>query len=159
MTDLTNSEILGRSDADWDQTQEEINIESLLYHDQREFLEKISDKDLSKYEFRFLLDKIQNSNRSFWSLVLMETIKVFNLNTLKIFMKNDTVPSRIVNIKLLLTFLKDTLPEVLTESRLPRERKDLIEFIKNLNVPNFLIFALETIDNEDLDRFLNYFVN
>ena len=160
MADLTDSEILGRSEADWDLKQEDLDRESLLYHDQRELLEKVGDKDLSKYELRFLLDQIKESDRLYWTKLFSEIIRVFSLNTLTSFILRDVSLSRIKEINSLLIFLKETIPEaIIIDNKIPREREPLIEFVKNLNGNQFLIFALETMDNDDINRFIKYFTN
>ena len=72
-----------------DETQEEVNVRSLMYYNEQELFDKISDVNLSKFELEFLYGRLINTTGTFWSLIFKETIKVFSLNTLKPLCKND----------------------------------------------------------------------
>lgn len=154
---LDDSVVLGRI-ADGLETQEEVNEESLFFHDQRELLDNIQNKDVSIHEIRFWLDELENAGRPYWTIVFREVIKVFSLNTLKTFLSFEIHSDRVEEVKKMLVYLKGTLPEALIDKALPNDREGIIKYLKRTKSPHMIIYALETMDNESVDRFKKYFI-
>lgn len=157
---LDDSIILGRlvDLEDGDETQEEINAESLFFYNQRELLDKLQDKDVSKYEIFFLLDELVNAGRIFWTTAFKELIKVFSLNTLKTFLEYEISLDRAEEVKKMIKYLKGTLPDALIDNPLPIDREGIIKYLTKTKSPHMLIHALETMDSDSVDRFKKYFI-
>lgn len=158
---LDDSVLTGRLvDNESDETQEEVNEESLFLHDQRDLLEKISDKDVSKYEIDYLIDNLEEgeASRMYWGTLLKECIKVYGLNTLKLFLATEFEIDKIPEVKNLVRFLKGRLPQILIDEPLPTNREDIIKFLKKYESPHMLIYAIDTMDRESLEKFKKYFI-
>jgi hypothetical protein len=158
---IDESVILGHyllhSDAGEDQ--DDIMVEALLQHDQRDLLDKIADKRISKYEFNFLIDSVDGSDGVFWSTVLKEIINVYSLNTLKNFLDDSLDTESIVNVIGLLKYLKGRLPDInIYDEKIPTTRDALVGFLTRYGAPHWLMFAINTIDNYDLSKFVEYFI-
>ena len=113
---MEDSIILGRLvDEMGEETQEEVNEESLFFHDQRELLDKISDKEVSKYEIMFLMDNLHEAGGVYYVAVLKQLINTFYLNPLKLFLDYELTSERITETKKLLMYLKSDLPYILRD--------------------------------------------
>jgi len=143
-----------------DETQIEVNEESLFLHDQRELLEKISDKDVSKFEIDYLITNLEagESSRMYWGTLYKECIKVFSLNTLKIFLSTEFDIDKIPEVKQLVRFLKGELRQILIDDPMPTNREDILKFLKKHKSPHMLIYAIDTVDTESLEKFKKYFM-
>ena len=155
---MLNSVILGQlADASDDNTQEEVSTEALYFHDANELLQKICDKEVSKYEINFLLESVCSSQTgTYFSTLLKKLIKTFCLNPLKVFVDYELTQERIDETVRLVRFLKCELPYIIEDEQLPFERKELIEFLNKYQAPHYLIFSLETMDVNDYGSCRSY---
>lgn len=158
---MDESRILGRmADLDFfdDQTQEEVNEQSLFEYDQATLLAKVSDPDLSKYELEFLIESIDGSSNEVWNYIFTEIIKTFNLNTLKMFMSEilEVNNDKIIE---LLRFLKVGLKEIMVDKKLTFSNRDiLVKELGEEKAPSMLLFALETISSSDYEKFVKNYI-
>ncbi len=151
---LDNSLLIGRqTNKDMFEDQEEVNQESLWFHDQRELLDKIQDRYATKYDIQFMMQNVDDSGGVYWSAVLKELINAFNLNTLKFFLEDELNHQRIEEVKELLWFIKGELAYHMMVDRLPETREDILAYMKKKKAPGYMVFAIDTIDREDLERF------
>lgn len=158
--DLSDSQIIGKlADNMFDMTQEDTNELTLKYQNQRDLLEKVSSEDTSIYELNYLFDELKDTETFFWSVLFKEIIKVYSLNTLKRFATEEISPERILSIQSLLICLKISLKSFLLNSdqKLPETRDEILDLLHKNSFHQFLILAIETIDNEDLDKFKKKF--
>jgi len=160
---LIDSVLLGKlaDDIDGEDTQEEVNEESLFLYNQNDLLKSISEK-ISRYELVYLLNQVKISYNEYWLDVLKEIINVYDLNSLKHYLTdNIDIPNFNMEIKRLLLFLKlkinyksfkgmSTYEKYIAENRQVIEKK-LMEF----NPPLLMKLAIDYIDNESLGRFLS----
>jgi hypothetical protein len=155
---LDDSILFRLADPSEDETQEDVNEKSLLQHDKAELLSLIANPDISKYELDFYYEIIDDSDNEYWNYVLMEIIKVYSLNTLKMFSDNSiTTEARANEIKKLLKYLKVRLPEMIADKTYPLNDRILsIKKLEENDAPKMLIFAIETISTQDYEKFCNY---
>jgi hypothetical protein len=139
-----------------DETQEDVNESSLWISDQKDLLESVSDKYISRYEIDFLMGNVSDSNGIYWNDVLKEIIGVYHLNTLKFFLEDESTSDKIIEIKKLLRFLKVDLQTALLVDSFPLYRDEIKNYLKKYDAPRYMIFAINTIDKEDLENFKLY---
>lgn len=136
--------------------QEEVNENSLWLHDQREFLDSISDKHVSKYDIEYYLKELSDSSGAYWAAVLREIISHFKLNTLKFFLDDELTSDRIRETIELVRFLKIKLADIMMIEQFPQTRDEILKFMEKNNAPGFIIFAMNTVDRDDLESFKLY---
>lgn len=156
---IDESYLLGRlpDSEDGTETQEEVNEESLNLHNQRDLLDQISSKTVSRWEIKFLVDEVREADGIFWAVCLKEIIQVYGLTTLKMFLDDELSKDKINEVSELLLFLKFYLPDRIIDKKLPYSREDMITYMEKAKAPHYIIFALQTIDRDSFGRFKRCF--
>ena len=157
MSSFLDSEILGSVVIDGeDETQEDVNEESILIHDQSDLIDLIRADDYSKHEIIFLINNVaENSNNAFWSLAFKEILKTFSLNTLKNFVTPYLTDNERDEVIQLIKILKIDLKDKLMVEKFPESREEILKYIESIEINSKLLsYAIRTVDNEDLKKFI-----
>lgn len=146
-----------RDDPETDQG--DINELSIYEHNKNDLISKI-DKRSSRYELEFILTQIPGkAEAGFWNWTLRGLIKYYSLNYLKLYLA-DGFPSNIElekEIKKLFFYLKTILIDLIIFNSVKKDikREDLLEMIKQYNGVYLLVEALNYMDRDSYNRFLN----
>jgi len=151
---LDSYAVLGNTldEYDTDDTQEDVNENSIHMYHQKRLLDMISER-ISKYELKYLFEELCRTTPEFWMLVLKEIIKVYSLNSLKPYTFDGYTTIDIVKeTRRLLVFIKIILMQEKITSNFSRE--EITDKLKKLNSPELMNKAISFIDNESLRNFL-----
>lgn len=151
---LNDYAVLGNTldEYDNDETQEDMNENSIHMYHQKRLLDMISER-ISKYELKYLFEELSRTTPEFWMLVLKEIIKVYFLNSLKPYTFDGYSTIDLVKeTRRLLVFIKIILIQEKIFSNISRE--EITDKLKKLNSPLLMSKAIEFIDNESLKSFL-----
>lgn len=157
--------ILGKlsDELESDIPQEEINELSIFQYNQFQLITFIGER-ISKYELKFLLDELKDSNEEFWTLVLGKIIGKYSLNSLKPYLSSGF---RMFNIKTeipkLLYFLKIDFIDIIIDKKINTDitRKELFRLLKSTNniIPKLFIRSINLIDNESFEGLVRILIN
>lgn len=151
---LDSYALLGNTldEYDNDETQEDVNMNSIHMYHQKRLLDMIPHR-ISKYELKYLFEELSRTTPEFWMLVLKEIIKTYTLNSLKPYTVDGYSTIDIVReTRRLLTFIKIVLVQEKINSSFSRE--EITDKLKKLNSPELMNRAIRYIDNDSLSSFL-----
>jgi len=160
---LEDSYILGQlsDEIDADESASEVNERSLFQYNQSQVLGSLN-KRISKYELKFLLKEIKDSNDEFWALLLRSIIKTYSLNSLKPYLSEgfEVFDIRSETIKLLI-FIKSLMMTLIDNGDIDENsnRRTLEGVFNDAEVVSIVPFlmkkAMMYIDNESFKAFLS----
>ena len=157
---LQDSLILGAlaDEIDQDDTQIEINEESLYNYDKQTLYENIKNR-ISKYDLEFYFEQIPDTDINYWMLILQQMIKVYHLNSLKVFLPEgfitDDLSKHIIN---LVYFIKYILLTSDKEISISLDRESIRNILEELKCPKLVLYFIMLTDNESLKLFLKRIV-
>ncbi len=145
--------------------QEIISGESLFIYNQNELLKSIK-RRISKYELKFLIDEVKDSNIEYFREIIKLLSSHYSLNSLRSFLTPSftKLDFRKETIKLLY-FLKVYLLEKLFEYNINEDHfsnmNDFESFLneKNIRVVPMFRFALKYIDRESFQSFISKIIS
>lgn len=156
---LDSYAVLGNTLDEYDNedSQEDVNINSIHMYHQKRLLDMIS-KRISRYELKYLFEELSRTTPEYWMLVLKEIIKVYALNSLKPYtLDGYSTIDLVKETRRLLVFIKIVL--VQEDIGTDFSRKIITDKLKKLNTPKLMDIAIKYIDNDSLEKFLTVIVS
>jgi hypothetical protein len=155
---LDSYAVLGNTLDEYDDedTQEDVNINSIHMYHQKRLLDSIHNRT-SRYELKYLFEELSRTTPEFWMLVLKEIIKVYTLNSLRPFTIEGYSNIDIVReTRKLLVFIKVIL--VSEKIDITISRKEFKDKLEKLNPPELMRIAIDFIDDESLKSLIKTLV-
>ncbi len=160
--DLSDDINLGRltDELDADEEQSDLNIELIEDHNKLEILNGIENK-ISRYYLEYLIENIGNMDYDFWTkIIFKKIIKVYSLNTLKLFIDRVLWNDDLLNQSLkLLFFLKVDLVGKIDNHEIgfdkTIDREEFENYLIENKAPKIFIDCIHYIDGESYSKFMN----
>lgn len=139
-----NTIFLGRIALEPEEPQVVVNRKSLEMYDKRRLLDAISDPDVTRYEIRDLVRRLDGQPPSFWMVILKEIIKVYRLDVLKVFLSVDFTEGLSQEVQELLLAIRYKLPEVALFDPIPLSFEQIVNYLESHGVRSSMLkFALQ----------------
>lgn len=134
--------------------QEDLNLELLMYHDQKLLLRYIS-KHVGKYTLADVVNMLRECDDTYWQKVLSMIINVYHLENLQMYLTDTPMTNFSSHVRQLIIDLKITLLEQILEGVIKKDmsREDFENAITNVQSV-LLKWSIKFITREDYVNFL-----